>query len=155
MSEVTLEAIKARQDELADLIAKFAAPAPAAVLHIYRGVEVALRPGERYAGPVLDAEGKVLYHLILMAEKPPEGAMPWKDALAWASSEGGALPTRKEVALLYANCKPHLEGAWHWTADEYESNRDFAWITNFVNGYQGSTHKGNDLLARAVRRFND
>lgn len=153
MSEVTLEAIKAKQTELADLIAKFTTPAPPAVLHCYREFQVLLKDGERYAGPVLDADGGVSHHLVLMAEKPDD-TMTWKDALAWAALVGGSLPTRQEAALIFANCKPHVGAEWHWTSEEYEGNDSYAWYCYFSNGSQGCNDKDDGGTVRAVRRVN-
>ena len=73
----------------------------------------------------------------------------WKDAKAWAAEQGGELPTRPVAALLFANVKSKLESEWHWTADEY--NASYAWFCDFVNGYQGTSHKDDELAAVAVR----
>lgn len=152
MSEVTLEAIQARQTELAEMIAKLSKPANATRTLDYPEVSIELREGDHFAGAVLNADGTVKHHLILLGDKP-DGEMPWAGAKAWAGSVGGSLPDRQEAALLFANCKTHLEGVWHWTSEEYESNRDYAWICNFYDGSQYGNRKDTGYAARAVRRF--
>jgi len=73
-------------------------------------------------------------------------------ALEWAEAEGGALPTRQEQALLFANCKPHLQPGWHWSCEEHESDASYAWLCNFDDGDQGDGLKSYEGGAVAVRR---
>jgi hypothetical protein len=40
---------------------------------------------------------------------------------------------------------------WYWTSSQHAEDGDSAWYQSFLNGYQGSTRKGNELRARAVR----
>jgi hypothetical protein len=94
-----------------------------------------LNSGERYAGMVLDQNGTLLHHLVLMAQRP-DGKLNWKDATAWAETVGGTLPTRQEQALLYANCKPHLKPEWHWSGETHDEDASCAWGCNFTNGDQ-------------------
>jgi hypothetical protein len=117
------------------------------------GLTIELQPGEHYAGPVLDADGKVLHHLVLMAQRPASD-LNWQAAIDWAESVGGALPNRQEQALLYANCKPHLKPAWHWSSETYESNASYAWGCYFGYGCQDGYRKSYDGSAVAVRRLN-
>ena len=112
---------------------------------------IELRPGERYAGPVLDAEGRTVHHLVLLPDWP-EQRLHWKDAKAWAESVGGELPTRQEQALLFANCKPHLKRTWHWSCEEYEDNASYAWSCYFNDGTQNNNRKSFEGSAVAVRR---
>ena len=153
MSAITLETIEAKQSELADLIAKFKAqPAAGPILHRFGEVEIELQPGERYAGMVLDQDGTLLHHLVLMAQRPDED-LNWQDAMDWAKKIGGELPTRQEQALLFANCKPHLESAWHWSCQTYEGDASFAWLCYFGHGTQLNRHKSYEGSAVAVRRI--
>jgi hypothetical protein len=149
MSEVTLEIVQAKQAELADLIARLTQPAATSVS--LPAVAIDLRQGERYAGAVLDENGSIKHHLILMPAKPGK-RLDWKAALAWATGVGGDRPTRQEQALLYANCKPHLDADWHWSS---EANGDeYAWCCYFGNGGQSCGHQSGEGLAVAVRRLN-
>ena len=113
---------------------------------------IELRPGERYAGPVLDAEGRIQHHLVLLPDWP-ERRLNWQDAKAWAESLGAQLPTRQEQALLYANCKPHLKRTWHWSSEEHEEDASFAWFCDFDSGHQFNYRKSYEGSAVAVRRL--
>lgn len=113
---------------------------------------IELRPGERYAGPVLDAEGRIQHHLVLLPDWP-ERRLNWQDAKAWAESLGAQLPTRQEQALLYANCKPHLKRTWHWSSEEHEEDASCAWGCLFDGGGQGGDRESFEGSAVAVRRL--
>lgn len=112
-----------------------------------------LRPGERYAGAVLDADGNVLHHIALLPDRP-EGDVNWQAAKAWAASVGGELPSRQEQALLFANCKPHLPRRWCWASEEHAEDASSAWGCYFYDGTQNDLHKSAQLCAVAVRRLN-
>ena len=109
-----------------------------------------LPTGDHYAGIVLDADGKPTHHLVLMAQRPEED-LTWQAAMDWAASMDGTLPNRQELALLYANCKPHLKPEWHWSCEEYSASS--AWICHFTRGHQGTIHKGYEGSVVAVRRL--
>ena len=57
----------------------------------------------------------------------------------WAFSVVGALPTRHEQALLYANCKSHLKPKWHWSSETHEEDASYAWGCDFDYGTQNSS----------------
>jgi len=147
---VTIEHLEERQAELAALIERFKAQAGPTLL-LLRETEIPLNPGEHYAGPVLDADGKTKHHLVLMAARPNDD-LDWDDAMAWATTVGGQLPDRQEQALLYANCKPHLKPAWHWSSEVHESDASSAWFCHFNYGNQDGNHKSAEGAAVAVRR---
>ena len=152
MTAVTIELIQAKQTELAALIAQLQATPAQAIRNVYIEEETFdLAPGEHYAGAVLDANGHHMHHLVLMAAKP-EGDLDWKAALEWAEEVGGALPTRQEQALLFANCKPHLQPRWHWSCEQHETEASYAWDCHFSLGYQHNTHRSFEGSAVAVRR---
>lgn len=154
MSEVTLQAIQARQTELAAMIAKLTAAAASSSARTIEiePTEIELEAGEHYAGAVLNADGTIAHHLVLLAAKPTE-RLTWSAAVAWAHLVDGELPTRQEAALIYANCKPHLDGVWHWTSEEHESSASYAWYCYFSHGYQFHNNKSSAGAARAVRRI--
>ena len=149
MPTVTLTEIQARQSELAGLIAQFQSQAPTTIEIEEDSIE--LDDGEHYAGAVLDEFGAHQYHLVLMAAKPP-GYLAWQPVLEWAEQVGGALPTRQEQALLFANCKPHLLPRWHWSCEAHETEASYAWDCDFNNGRQYDTRKSYEGGAVAVRR---
>ena len=152
MTAVTIELIQAKQTELAAMIAQLQATPAQISTTIYIEEETFdLAPGEHYAGAVLDANGLHMHHLVLMAAKP-EGDLNWTAALEWAEEAGGALPTRQEQALLFANCKPHLTPHWHWSCEEHETEASSAWSCDFYDGSQRLTHKSYEGGAVAVRR---
>lgn len=152
MTAVTIELIQAKQTELATLIAQLQATPVQASTTIYIEEETFdLAPGEHYAGAVLDANGQHMHHLVLMAAKP-EGDLTWKAALEWAEEVGGALPTRQEQALLFANCKSHLTPRWHWSCEEHETEASYAWQCGFNYGFQYGYLKSSEGSAVAVRR---
>ena len=107
---------------------------------------------EHYAGAVLDANGQHMHHLVLMAQRPAD-KLNWQAAMDWASRIGGALPIRQEQALLLANCKPHLEGVYHWSCEEYEGDASYAWLQGFDYGTQNDDHIYGQGRAVAVRRL--
>ncbi|MBA4343245.1 MAG: hypothetical protein C0423_14000 [Methylibium sp.] len=153
MDALTVEAAESQLKALAESLIQKLRMQHAPVLHRIPEVDIELQPGEHYAGPVLDAEGKVLHHLVLMAARPSE-SMDWDDAMAWADEVGGSLPNRQEQALLFSNCKPHLKPAWHWSCQEHEENTSCAWRCTFSYGSQSDNHKSAEGAAVAVRRVN-
>lgn len=152
MSSITLEAIEARQTELNQLIAQFKADAAnqRTILVIHEAA-IGLDPGEHYAGTILDESGQVTHHLVLMAPRPDK-KLQWQAAMDWAASVGGALPTRQEQALLYANCKPHLKPEWHWSSETHADDAYYAWGCFFGHGTQSRYRKSYEGSAVAVRR---
>lgn len=150
MSEVTLELVQTRQAELAQLIEQLTRQPIARTQISLPAATITLEPGEHYAGAVLDAQGQIKHHLVLMAAKP-DGELDWQAAMDWAATVGGSLPTRQEQALLFANCKPHLEAAWHWSCETEGSS--YAWGCYFYNGHQGCSYRSGEGCAVAVRRL--
>jgi hypothetical protein len=152
MPAVTIELIQAKQTELASLIAQLlATPKQAPTTIEIEEDSIELAAGEHYAGAVLDANGQHMHHLVLMAAKA-EQDMTWQAALEWAEAEGGVLPTRQEQALLFANCKPHLQPRWHWSCEEHENDASYAWFCYFFEGYFVYDLKSYEGSAVAVRR---
>lgn len=151
MSAITLESVKARQAEQAEMIEQLTAAARKPTWLFLPEVEIELQPGERYAGPVLDANGKLQHHLVLMPQKP-NGKLNWQAAMAWAEAVGGTLPNRQEQDLLYANCKPHLDKSWHWSGETDKDDASRAWTCYFRSGYMFKGPKSYEACAVAVRR---
>lgn len=149
MTTVTLQDIKTEHARLAAMIATLEAIAP--TLLVLREAHIELRPGERYAGLVLDADGMASHHLVLLPGDAED--VSWQAAKDWAASAGGELPTRQEQALLYANLKAQFEPQWYWSCQEHESDSSYAWDQDFSNGGQYYTGKSCQARARAVRRF--
>ena len=148
MTEMTLAAARAKHAELGAIIAALMARPTTTVA--VAATDIQLHDGEHYAGAVLNDDGTVKHHLVLMADRP-DGNVDWHNAKKWAASIGGELPDRQEAALIYANCKPHVDGAWHWTSEQH-TNESYAWICGFYDGIQTGDRKDDYHAARAVRR---
>jgi len=109
-----------------------------------------LREGEVYAGLILGKNGED-YHLFLMPGHVPKAT--WEQATLWADGIGGALPTRREQSLLFANCREHFESDWYWSCEQYSGDSGYAWVQSFSFGNQVISHKFSSNRARAVRRL--
>ena len=155
MFAVTIEAVQAKQAELAamiQLLQQQAAPAFRSIT--LPATEIELQAGEHYAGAVLDQDGTVLHHVVLMAPRPTE-RLSWKSAVAWAAAAGGDLPSRQEQALLFANCMPHIEKDWYWSGEAHTEDDSYAWYCIFGDGGgQDYGHQFSKGAAVAVRRLN-
>lgn len=151
MSTITLEQIKADADALAAKIAIFESQAATTPAFFLPEATIELRPGEHYAGLIVGHDGKPSHHLVLLPGDAE--SISWEDAKAWATGQGGELPTRREQALLFANMKDQFKEEWYWSGQEHESASGYAWFQGFSLGYQDRHHKGNELRARAVRRL--
>ena len=150
MSTITLDDIKATQNRLAEMIASLEAQQQARTFDL-PAASIVLQPGEHYAGIVRGHDNEPSYHLILVhgeAESVTHAA-----ALKWAEEVSGELPNRREQAILYANLKSDFADAWYWSSVLHESDPDYAWYQNFLNGGQSSRHRRYELRARAVRRL--
>ena len=151
MTTVTLEAIQAKQTELAAMIQQLHEQAAHCTQIEIEGCTLELRAGEHYAGAVLDKNGDHLHHLVLRAERPA-GKLNWQAAMDWAKGVGGSLPSRQENSLLFANCKYHLDPSWHWSSESHEDDASCAWGCNFGDGYTDYDLKSYEGSAVAVRR---
>ena len=151
MSAVTLEAVKAKQTELAKLIEQLQAhPAGQPTTIQIEALTISLAPGERYAGARLDPQGNHLHHVIVLAERRKE-SQDWKSALKWGAKFGDGVAAPEEYALIKANCPDLLTESWYWTNKEYEDDASFAWFflsDGDTYGYRKSSAGG----ALAVRR---
>lgn len=112
-------------------------------------LSLVLNQGEKYAGLILSSNGEPSYHLILLPGQAED--MNWQDAIDWASSIQGHLPTRQEQSLLFANLKGEFEPAWYWSSEQYSDA--VAWDQNFYYGSQLNSSKSAEGRARAVRRI--
>jgi hypothetical protein len=87
--------------------------------------------------------------VVLLPEHGPE--ITWDKAVAWATEQGGELPSRPVAALLFANVKDQLKRGWHWTSEQDEDDASYAWDCYFDDGYQTSNRKSFEGSAVAVR----
>jgi hypothetical protein len=149
MSTITLAAIEAEQKKVSDMIATFKEQAKR-ILTIAQ-VEIGLAEGERYAGIVLDSDGKPAHHLILLPGQAVNAT--WQDAKDFALGMRGELPTWREQALLFANLKGEFDEAAYWSGEQHAAHDDYAWNQYFLYGFQYDNLKSAKLRARAVRRL--
>ena len=114
--------------------------------------DIDLADGEVYAGLSRDHDTGAWHHLVLLPATTDKD-LTWQEAIDWAKSAGGELPTRFESALLYANLRDQVDTAfWYWTATQHASEPSWAWYQGFNYGLQSLTHKDDHYRARAVRR---
>ncbi|CAB3730429.1 DUF1566 domain-containing protein [Paraburkholderia rhynchosiae] len=147
---ITLEAIKAEHTKVADMIAAFEKQA-ATTEYVVNAATITLSPSERYAGLIVGENGEPDYHLVLL---PGEAeSMDWVAAGKWAQEQGGALPTRREQSLLFANLKSEFQSSYYWSGEQHEKESGWAWCQTFSTGGQLNGHKYHALRARAVRRL--
>src|SRR5690606_31195736 len=104
-----------------------------------------------YIGAVINENGKG-HHTILLPEHPDKD-MTWPQAMEWAKSIGGDLPSRIEQAMLFDQHQSEFDNKyWYWSNTTHAADADRAWFQHFRHGHQGSDTKGLTLPARAVRR---
>jgi hypothetical protein len=147
MTVITLEAIEAAHKQVETMIAAFKAQ-PAFPVTISAPV---LKPGEKFVGVILSADGSRRHAVILLPGEIEDAH--WKRANEWAAEQGGELPDRVEGALLFATLKDEFKSEWYWTREQHAGGGACAWCQGFGDGGQFSYHKGNQQRARAVRRL--
>lgn len=76
----------------------------------------------------------------------------WENAVAWAKKQGGVLPSRIDMLVLFKNLRTKFKRDWYWTDEEVTGTADYAWIQLFDYGGQGYDHKSSVCRCRAVRR---
>jgi len=111
--------------------------------------------GGTFAGIVTLKDGAHVA-IALLADKP-EKDLTWADAMAWAESVDGVIPTRPVATMLYANAKDQFESTWHWTSENLDADTgekddaSYAWGCYFNYGHQGCSSVSSSGAARAVR----
>lgn len=109
-----------------------------------------LSEGEIYVGAIGDKNGEV-HHVILLPGDNDDAT--FADALQWAKSIGGDLPTRIEQAMMWAGHRDQFRKDVYWSNETHHEDRNYAWFQGFSYGYQFSLLKNGALRARAVRRL--
>ena len=117
----------------------------------YLSVKASLEQGEHYAGLILGKEGRPDHHLVLLPGEAQD--VSWSAAREWARENGGELPTRRELALLYANLREHFQRLWYWSCETQEPRAQLVWGQNFTSGIQTMYGRPFRGRARAVRRL--
>jgi len=117
----------------------------------YLRIQEMLKEGEAYAGLILGKDGEADYHLVLLPHDVSD--VSWPTAREWAGSQEGDLPTRRELALLFANQRECFDRVWYWSNEQHDTRPQLVWGQNFASGIQtvyGRPFRGH---ARAVRRI--
>jgi hypothetical protein len=84
-----------------------------------------------HAGTARGIDGAVDY-TVEVVEAQPDRRLTWQEAQKWAESVGGALPTRREAALLFANVPELFETDYgYWTSERYAGGESYAWCQWF------------------------
>lgn len=84
---------------------------------------------------------------------PGEFKGTWGDARAWAEKQGGVLPSRIDMLVLWNGARDQFKQEAYWTSEEYARAAGYAWFQHFGYGYQYYDVKDTELRARAVRRL--
>lgn len=116
----------------------------------YMQIRGLLQEGEEYAGLILGKD-EPDYHLVLLPGETEDAS--WPTAVDWAQGHGGVLPSRRELALLFANLRESFERNWYWSSESHDTRPQLVWGQNFASGIQtiyGRPYRGH---ARAVRRI--
>jgi hypothetical protein len=117
----------------------------------YIRIQEMLKEGEAYAGLILGKDGDADYHLVLLPDDVSD--VSWPTAREWAGSQEADLPTRRELALLFANLRERFDRVWYWSNEQHDTRPQLVWGQNFASGIQtvyGRPFRGH---ARAVRRI--
>ena len=115
---ITLEQLEADHARIGALIEAFKKQSHSVEYRI-DAVTITLAADERYAGLILDADGRPKHHLILLPGDAED--LDWEEAKAWAAERGGELPTRCEQSLLFANLKGEFESSYYWSGEAHSS----------------------------------
>lgn len=99
-----------------------------------------------FAGVITAKDGTHCAVVLLPARGD---GLTWKQAQAWATKQGGELPTRPVAALIFANVQDRPTEGWHWTSEALDAS--YAWYCHFLDGGQYGTLKSFQSRAVAVR----
>lgn len=108
--------------------------------------------GGEVMGVMAGQGGKPDYLLIDLGVEPTAD-VTWKEAIAWAKSVGGELPTRREQSVMFGNRRDgQYQLRWYWSCEQYAGTESCAWFQYFNDGNQSYYRKDDHYRARAVRR---
>lgn len=105
--------------------------------------------GGRFAGVITQKNGT---HCAVVLLPGQSKRLTWSSAMAWAAKQGGQIPTKSVIALLFANVKAHISpSGWYWTSETNADDASYAWGCFFCNGDQNFEDKSYEGCAVAVR----
>jgi hypothetical protein len=103
--------------------------------------------GGIYAGITLHNDQRAALILLSGDEMKPHA-----EATAWAKEQGGELPSRIDMLVLFKNQRDEFKHDWYWTSEAVTGHADCAWVQGFGYGGQYYGHKSTGPRCRAVRR---
>ena len=109
--------------------------------------------GAEYQGGIYAGLSIHENHAVALVLLPGDEVLPWDAARAWATKQGGTLPSRIDQLVLFQNLKAQFKEAAYWSCAPYAGHASYAWYQDFTNGTQYYDRKGSQLRARAVRRL--
>lgn len=109
---------------------------------------IATVDGEKYAGITIYEDKPA--HLFLLPGDMDDAK--WADAVTWAKKQGGDLPTRFDLLVLFKNLKSEFKPECYWSGEEPAGDSAYAWYQYFNDGGQDTWRKDYEFRARAVRR---
>jgi len=124
-------------------------PRPPKAASVAKIAMPALKKGEVWICGMVQPGGRVV-HTILMPGESKD--LKHQDAMAWAKKQGGDLPDRVEQAMLFRDHRKLFQQRAYWSNTTNAGFSGDAWGQGFHDGGQHYWSKGNELLARAVRR---
>jgi hypothetical protein len=89
--------------------------------------------------------------IALIKDDASHPAAAWATDLNIEGHNDFYLPSRRELALLYANVPEQFDRIWYWSSTQFSAHT--AWVQTFGVGNQDDTRKGGTCAARAVRRY--
>ncbi len=143
---------KARSAALKKPAGRATSTKPSGMAALYAALVVlqtSLKKGEHFAG-IVQENGR--WHGVVLLPGELESGN-WAEAGAWAKKQGGALPSRREQSLLFANLKDQFQPRWYWSGEQHAEYSVSAWVQDFYSGFQYGTRKVSNGRARAVRRL--
>lgn len=102
--------------------------------------------------PITKTTYKLLRQSLEFEVYPDDlGKFTWEDAKEACATlgEGWRLPTREELHLMWLNRDDSFAASYYWSFSEDDNN--YAWLQNFLDGFQYYNYKGNTCYVRAVR----
>jgi hypothetical protein len=106
--------------------------------------------GTETSGADHEWDGKANTHALADSENEHPAA-EWAHQLELKGFSDWYLPSRRELALCYANVPEQFAKTWYWSSTQYSA--DSAWGQHFGDGIQLSDRKSSQARARAVRRI--
>lgn len=69
---------------------------------------------------------------IVKLNDKPDRFLTWRQAVAWAKSVGGELPSQPVAQVAFFNAKEMFLAREHWTSEPRDST--YAWLCDFASG---------------------